>query len=368
MLPAHPPASAPARLGAILRAALRACAVVGLLLAVALSALLPAAALAQAATPAQPSPHAIPLPKWFSNSLLDFKDEIPEAAREGKRVMIYFGQDGCPYCLALMRTSFGPGPLADKIRQHFTVIPINLWGDADVTWTDGRRFTEKTFARELKVQFTPTLLFFGLDGRIALRLNGYQPPDKLEPVIDYLVQRRDRDESLADYLAARAASAGAPAVPPRSAAYLMRDPARLARSPGGKPLAVLFEAPGCTACAELHDEAFARPGLRALLPRFDVARLLPGAPMQLTTPGGRRLDQRTWKRDLGIALHPTVVFFDVAGVEVFRFDGYLRPFHVESAFEYVASGAYRSEPQFQRYVQARADRLRAAGQPPDLWR
>lgn len=131
--------------------------------------------------------------------------------------MIYFGQDGCPYCLALMRTSFGPGPLADKIRQHFTVIAINLWGDADVTWTDGRRFTEKTFARELKVQFTPTLLFFGLDGRIALRLNGYQPPDKLEPVIDYLVQRRDRDESLADYLAARAASTGAAATPPRSA-------------------------------------------------------------------------------------------------------------------------------------------------------
>ena len=56
--------------------------------------LLPLAVLAQGAVP---SPHAIAMPRWFSNSLLDLKDEIPEAAREGKRVLLYFGQDGCPY-------------------------------------------------------------------------------------------------------------------------------------------------------------------------------------------------------------------------------------------------------------------------------
>jgi thioredoxin-related protein len=63
-----------------------------------------------------------------------------------------------------------------------------------------------------------------------------------------------------------------------------------------------------------------------------------------------------------------VVFFDTQGREVFRFDGYLRPFHVESAFDYVASGAYRGEPQFQRFVQKRAEALSAAGKPVDLWK
>ena len=108
--------------------------------------------------PAQPSPHAIDIPRWFSNSLLDFQDEIPEATREGRRVMVYFGQDGCPYCQKLMTTSFGPGPVADKMRKHFTAIAVNIWGDTEATWVDGRKFTEKTLARELKVQFTPTLL------------------------------------------------------------------------------------------------------------------------------------------------------------------------------------------------------------------
>jgi thioredoxin-related protein len=88
----------------------------------------------------------------------------------------------------------------------------------------------------------------------------------------------------------------------------------------------------------------------------------------VVTPDGRRTDTRGWARDLQINLYPTVVFFDADGKEVFRFDGYMRPFHIESAFDYVASGAYAREPQFQRFVQARAEKLREQGTPVDLWR
>lgn len=323
--------------------------------------LLAASARAQA-----PSPHAIDIPRWFSNSLLDFKDEIPEAAREGKRVMVYFGQDGCPYCKALMKANFGGGPVTDKTRRHFVAIAVNIWGDAEVTWIDGRRFTEKTLARELQVQFTPTLLFFDTDGRPVLRLNGYQPPERFEPVLDYLIARRDREESLADYLAARTREPVLAARGPRP--YLMKNPADLRRRSGARPLAVIFESATCKACAEMHDEAFARPTVREQLRRVDVASLRSGQAGSLVTPDGRRIEARAWSRDLGVALHPTVVFFDAGGREVFRFDGYLRPFHIESAFDYVASGAYRSEPQFQRFVQARHDRLKAAGRDVDLWR
>jgi hypothetical protein len=34
----------------------------------------------------------------------------------------------------------------------------------------------------------------------------------------------------------------------------------------------------------------------------------------------------------------------------------------------VSSGAYRNELSFQRFVQSRADRLRASGQAVDLWK
>ncbi len=312
------------------------------------------------------SPHAIEIPRWFSNSLLDFKDEIPEAARAGKRVLVYFGQDGCPYCKALMQANFGPGPIASKTQQHFVAIAINIWGDSEVTWIDGRRSTEKTLARELKVQFTPTLLFFETDGSLILRLNGYQPPERFDAVLDYVIQRRDKQLSLAEHMAQVSKEPVLARKGPRP--YLMAQPTRLARAGRQRLLAVLFESPACKPCAELHDEAFVRPGLRPLLARFDLASLQPGAPAELITPDGQRSDTRRFARDLKIGLYPTLVFFDAQGREVFRNDGYLRPFHVESAFDYVASGAYRKEPQFQRYVQSRADALRAGGQAVDLWR
>ncbi|MBI5721158.1 MAG: thioredoxin fold domain-containing protein [Burkholderiales bacterium] len=325
----------------------------------------PAAAHAQVA-----SPHAIDIPRWFSDSFLDFKDEVAEAARAGRRVMVYFGQDGCPYCKALMVANFGRGPVAEKItaktRAHFVAIALNIWGDREVLWLDGTRASEKELARRLGVQFTPTLLFLDGDGRIVLRLNGYQPPERFGPIVDWVSERRDRRESLAEYLAARDASA--PITPAPTGAYLMRDPSALARRPGGKPLAVLFESARCAACAEMHREAFQRATMQPLLARVDVARLLPGRPARLVTPAGQPAEARAFARDLQITLHPTVVFFDERGREVFRFDGALRPFHIESAFDYVASGAYGREPQFQRFVQQRAEALRRAGQPVDLWR
>ena len=133
-------------------------------------------------------------------------------------------------------------------------------------------------------------------------------------------------------------------------------------------LRVLFKAPGCAPWTEMHAEAFRRPGLRRLLRGFDVARLLPGPVRPLTTPDGRRSDTRAFARDIGVQLYPTVVLFDAQGREAFRFDGYMRPFHIESAFDFVASSACRCEPQFQRFVQARAERLEREGQHVDLWR
>lgn len=315
----------------------------------------------------QPSPHAIDIPRWFSNSLLDFKDEIPEAAREGKRVMLYFGQDGCPYCKALMKASFGPGALADKVRQHFVAIAVNIWGDSPVTWIDGNALTEKTLARHLGVQFTPTLLFFETDGRIALRLNGYLPPERLTRVLDYVIDRRDREQSLAEYLDAQLGET-LPLPPIGARPYLMRNPLHLARAGRGRPLAVLFESPSCGPCRQMHEETFTRPSVRALMGRFDVARLEPATARPLVTPDGRRTDTRAWARDMKLQLYPTAVFFDAQGREVFRFEGDLRPFHVESAFDYVASGAYTREAQFQRFVQARAEHQRDRGLAVDLWR
>ena len=61
----------------------------------------------------------------------------------------------------------------------------------------------------------------------------------------------------------------------------------------------------------------------------------------------------------------TILLFDGAD-EVLRIEAYIRPFHLASALDYVASGAYHREPSFQRFIQARADAMRARGERVDL--
>lgn len=89
------------------------------------------------------SPHAIDIPSWFSASLLDLRDEVREARAQGKRLMVYFGQDGCPYCKLLMQTNFSQRPIVEKTRRSFVAVALNLWGDQEVTWVDGRAMSEQ---------------------------------------------------------------------------------------------------------------------------------------------------------------------------------------------------------------------------------
>ena len=333
--------------------------------AIALFAIAASAALAQ--VPAQPAvPRPIDIPPWFTQSFLDLRDELQAATQDKKRLLLYFGQDGCPYCRRLMEMNFSQRAIVDKTRANFRAIALDIWGDLEVTWTDGRRMTEKQLAKQLQVQFTPTLLFLDEQGRVDTRLNGYWPPHRFEGALDYVVTRQSGRLSLAEYLERHAPEAAREQL--NDEPFLMRPPFDLRRKAGGKPLAVLFETRSCRACDEMHAEGFQRAEMRALIPRLDVARFALDDARELTTPTGRQLGASAWARELKVSYTPTVVFFDDGNREVFRFEGYLRPFHLIGAFDYVAQGAYRTQPEFQRFLQGRAERLREQGQVVDLWR
>ena len=313
-----------------------------------------------------PSPHAIDIPRWFTESFLDLREDIREATRERKRLLVYFGQDGCPYCKALMKVNFGDPEIVATTRRNFVAIALNLWGDREVTWIDGRRLTEKELGRVLNVQFTPTLLFFDEQGTVVLRLNGYSPPDKFRVALAYVSERMEKRQSFTDYLAGQPREKAA-FVPASGSAFERGAPdlPRVLRS--GKPVIVLFERAFCDDCAELYREGFARPEVKRLLDAFRVVRLDLAGGREVITPDGKPAAERAWARALRVVYAPSLVFFDSGGHEVFRAEGHLKPFHLAAALDYVASGAYRGEPSFQRFIQKRADALRAAGEKVELW-
>ena len=306
------------------------------------------------------------VPPWFTETFLDIREDVRDAARGRKRLLLYFGQDGCPYCRELMVTNFTQAAIVEKTRANFVPIAFNIWGDREVTWTDGATRSEKDFARFLKVQFTPTLLMLDEKGAIIARMNGYYPPHRFQAALDYGAGRLERTQDFASYIRASAREPSAERL--HDEPFFKAPPYVLTRKPGGKPLAVLFETPFCSGCDELHRDGFKRPEVRSQLERFDVVRLAFGEPTPVVTPSGAKSTSAQWARTLKVGYTPSLVLFDDRGSEVIRIEAYLRPFHLASALEYVAAGAYRSEPSFQRFVQARAERLRGRGETVDVWK
>jgi thioredoxin-related protein len=161
-------------------------------------------ALAASFACAASAPQEIEVPAWFKASFLDVRDDLKEAAAAQKRVMLYFGQNGCPYCKQLMEINFRNAAIVEKTRRNFDVIEINIVGSRDVTWTDGSVQSEKAFARLLKIGYTPTLLVLDEHGNTVVRINGYLPPAPFSAALDYVINGAFRREpDLQRYLKGR---------------------------------------------------------------------------------------------------------------------------------------------------------------------
>ncbi len=82
---------------------------------------------------------------------------------------------------------------------------------------------------------------------------------------------------------------------------------------------------------------------------------------KIITPSGKAVKFRDWAKQLNVKFAPSLLFFNKQGEEVFRADAYLKAFHTQTAMDYVLSAAYKTQSNFQRFVDKRADHLREQG-------
>ena len=315
-------------------------------------------------TPGLVNPGYHEKPDWFKVSFLDLYEDVEEAAENDKRVMVYFFQDGCPYCKKLLEDNFGQRDIAEKTQQYFEVVPINIWGDREVTVGD-KTMTEKDFSAALKVQYTPTLMFFNENNKVVFRANGYYPPEKFNAVLDYVGQHKEEELAFNDYYSSVSPVAASGKLHTDIATVKSSKDLSAALSKD-KYLLVMFEQHQCVTCDELHLDILKRPESRDMLKRFNIAVIDMWSEDKITTPDGSQQRIRDWSKKIDVKYAPSLVFFNAKGEEVFRSDAYLKAFHIQSVMDYVASGAYQEQPNFQRFVDARADALRAQGIEVDL--
>ncbi len=306
-------------------------------------------------------------PDWFKVSFMELEEDIAEAAEQGKRLMLVFHQDGCPYCNAFVERNLAQSDIEQTLKTQFDVIEINMWGDREVVSMDGKTYSEKEFAAALQVQFTPTVLFLTEEGGLSLRLNGYYDPDKFRVALDYVTGKMEAKLSFNEFVESRGVSTSSKSLTQRN--YFTGKASELADRgmQGDKPLLLLFEQGTCKNCETLHDKILSKPESQELLAEFDVYQIDMWGRDTFTTPSGVETTGRQWSKELNINYAPTMILYSADGTEVIRSESFFKTFHNQSILDYVSSDSWRNEPSFQRYLSERADRLREEGQTVNIW-
>jgi len=250
-------------------------------------------------------------PNWFTKSFFGPDDDL-EDGKSG--VIVYFGQARCAYCKAIMRENPSKPDLVEYLRRHFDVIGLNVFSNEDLTDIDGRATTVRDYAEREKVHFTPSLLFFGKDRTLALKLRGYYLAYKMRAALEYVADDHYRHASFGEYLE----KADPPLIFDGEAlaadALFRGRPYALDRRHfrTERPLLVIFGQPGCYACDVFHTGP---------LQQKVVRRRVYGP---VLTPDDRRLTPKQWAVQLGLFYTPTLACFDERGKEVIRIDSVLQ--------------------------------------------
>lgn len=306
------------------------------------------------------------IPQWFKESFLDFAEDVAEASAENKRVMLYFHQPSCPYCAKLVNENFKDAGIKKYIQKHFDGIAINMWGDREIIGVGNKTFTEKQFALALKVQYTPTVLFLNEQGKTILRLNGYYPPKKFRAALRYAGEHLETQQTFNAYLKASSKVVAQNKIHAEDFFIASLDLKKLSQT-SNNVSAVFFEKNDCEDCIIVHEKVLGDKTTRDIVKRFNNIQLDALSDEQIITPEGKAISISKWANELNIAYYPSVVFFDVKGVEVMRIAGFIKSFHFQSVYDYVFEKAYLTEPSFQRYISDRGEKIRALGFNTDIW-
>ncbi len=148
------------------------------------------------------------LQPWFSDTFLDFAEDLEEAAAQGKHLLVLVEQKGCPYCRELHEVNFERQEITDYIQENYVAIQLNMWGSRMTTDFDGEEISEKELVNKWGVQFTPTTLIFDKENAGAdnffeaegFRLPGYLKPFHYISSLEYVVDGAHRTQNFQRYI------------------------------------------------------------------------------------------------------------------------------------------------------------------------
>jgi thioredoxin-related protein len=249
---------------------------------------------------------------FFSQTFGDLPEELEEARQAGKwGLLLFFEQEGCPYCEHMMKTILNQASVQDWYRERFVSLSVDINGDIELTDVDGIALPSKVFARHRRVKTTPTISFIDLSGaEVYRRVTMVSGPREFMLMGQYIVDGRYTDTAWRQYAAEH------PDVVDSATVQQVVDlrAEATAAAAGGVILLLAVTREGCSYCAKLRSE-FLGPMIRSgeYAERVRIREMMMEPDTAVRGFDGRMTSSAAVAREYAVSITPTVLLLDTDG-------------------------------------------------------
>lgn len=302
-------------------------------------------------------------PDWFYQSdFMNFQEDLEAALSDNKKGMFFlFTTQGCPYCDKFINLSLKDPEIAKQVQKNFMPVGMEIFNDVDITDFQGVEKSAKEFAKSEGVQFTPTIVFYGENGKKLFQSIGYQTPERFKHILNYVAGGHYASQTIREYIKENGTNTYKPTLADKLIGGLYEkavagrvfdaETKDLTRNTDEtRPLVVLFEEEDCQDCVDFHENILPIKKVRKLLKEFQVVKLdANDEKTQFVKPNKEKATPAEWLKELNIQKLPALVFFDGKGRQVLKTDSVIRQKRMMYSCKYVLDNAFDKGWTYQRY-------------------
>ena len=249
---------------------------------------------------------------FFAQTFGDLPEELAAARAAGKLgLLLFFEQEGCPYCERMMQTILNQAAVQDWYRERFVSIAVDISGDVELVDVDGITLPSKVFARHRRVKTTPTLSFIDLSGaEVYRRVTMVSGPREFMLMGQYIAEGRYTDTNWKDYAGEHPEVVNSATV--QQVVDFRLEAAAAAASGTNLLLAVTRE--GCRYCAKLRRE-FLAPMIRGgeYVYKVQIREMMMEPDTAIRDFSGQLTTTAEIAARYGVSITPTVLLLDASG-------------------------------------------------------
>lgn len=299
------------------------------------------------------------VPNWFKQSFLDISEDTHDATINNKHLMLFIDLDGCPYCTKMLKESFvTKNSTSNFIKKHFDVINLNVKGSRELTW-QGKSMSEKEFAIDLHIQYSPTILFLDKNQKVVLKLNGYRTSENFKTILEYIDGKYYKSQTLSEYLDnIKNKSEKVKNVNKKSEE--MQDLSKI-----DSPLAIIFEEKKSKACKHFNKVTLKNKDVQKEISKFTVITFDANSNEEFIGIDGVKTTPRAFVKSINLDYRPGVLLYNDKKL-IATGDTLLYSFHFKELLRYVSKKEYKYFDTYLEYLAVRQKELTEAGINIDL--